>query len=239
MICVNLFVSDYDAAIQFYIKAFGAVLYEEGLCVAKGEGCARFRIGQALFAVVDENLASGSKSPSSLGGVPMCIQLFVSDVEACVKSVLEAGAKSISPSTVVDPFGFVWSISKRESSKPDKARHYWSKEISVIDFFVDHNESKAVCRWQKRNEMLVKKGAVLKQEAPLNKDGSLGFAAKYTLQLRDMNKDKISDFVTTDDIILKSVNEVGNFLYFAGTNSWLVLKDAKGRTIDSYTTKSP
>ena len=116
-----------------------------------------------------------------------------------------------------------------------KVRHRWSKEISEIDFYVDYNDSKAEVRWRKRNEMLIKKGAVLKSEIPLLNDGTMGFADKYTLQLRSMNEDKIKDFVTTDDIILKSVNEVGHFLYFAGTNSWLVLKDKDGKTINEYT----
>ena len=118
----------------------------------------------------------------------------------------------------------------------DKVSHKWSKEVSVIDFYVDYNDSKAVVRWQKRNEILIKKGAVLKPDVPLLKDGTMGFADKYTLQLRSMNEDKIKDFVTTDDIILKSVNEVGHFLYFAGTNSWLILKDKNGKTINEYTT---
>ncbi|GMA45249.1 hypothetical protein GCM10025853_27060 [Tetragenococcus halophilus subsp. halophilus DSM 20339] len=53
-------------------------------------------------------------------------------------------------------------------------------------------------------------------------------------QLRDEQKDKIQNFITTEDIILKSVNEVGLFLYFGGTNSWLVLKDNNGQTIDEW-----
>ena len=51
-----------------------------------------------------------------------------------------------------------------------------------------------------------------------------------------MNADKIKDYVTTDNVILKSVNEVGHFLYFAGTNSWMILKDKDGKTIHEYST---
>lgn len=54
-------------------------------------------------------------------------------------------------------------------------------------------------------------------------------------KLRDEQRDKFMNLVTTEDIILKSVNEVSLFLYFAGTNSWLVLKDQNGKTIDEYT----
>jgi len=129
-------------------------------------------------------------------------------------------------------FGFSFI---KEKPKSAKAQHRWDKDVAKIDFYVDYNDARAIVRWHKRNEMLIKKGAVLKPDIPLNKDGSIGFAAKFTLQLREMNKDKIRDFVTTDDIYLKSVNEVGNFLYFAGTNSWLVLKDQSGKTIEDYT----
>ena len=46
---------------------------------------------------------------------------------------------------------------------------------------------------------------------------------------------QFKDFVTTEDIVLKSVNEVGLFLYFAGTNSWLELVDENGKTLNEWT----
>jgi hypothetical protein len=42
-------------------------------------------------------------------------------------------------------------------------------------------------------------------------------------------------FITTEEITLKSVNEVGLFLYFGGTNSWLQLQDPDGKTIHDWT----
>lgn len=131
--------------------------------------------------------------------------------------------------TVLEQFGY--SFKKK---KPAKAQHRWSKEIADIDFYVDYNDAKATCKWQKRNQLLIKKGAILKKETPLNKDGSLGFAAKFSLALRDQHSEAINDFITTEDIVLKSVNEAGNFLYFAGTNSWLILKDKDGKSINDY-----
>lgn len=120
-------------------------------------------------------------------------------------------------------------------TKPAKVRHKWTKEVSQIEFFIDTRESKATVLWHKRNEMLLKAGATLMKEPPLNKDGSLGFSAKFGEKIRDDYKDKISNFATTEDIILKSVNEVGLFLYFGGTNSWLELLDADGKSIDAWT----
>lgn len=134
--------------------------------------------------------------------------------------------------TVLDTFNYKI---KKATAIAAKVQHTWKKEIAEIDFFVDYKGAKAVCRWQKRNELLIKKGAVLVAETPLNKDGSIGFAAKFTQSLRETHKDKINHFITTEDIILRSVNEVGNFLYFAGTNSWMILKDKNGKTLDEYT----
>ena len=75
-------------------------------------------------------------------------------------------------------------------------------------------------------------GATLRAEPSLNRDGSLGFAARFALRLREEHADAISGARTTEDIVLRSVNEVGHLLYFAGTNSWLVLRDDAGRTLD-------
>ncbi len=117
---------------------------------------------------------------------------------------------------------------------PAKAQHRFQKDFATLPFYVNDFESTATVYWEKRNELRIKKGALLKKEPPLNKDGSLGLSAKMGLRLREEQADKIENFTTTSDIILKSVNEVGLFLYFGQTNSWLVLKDEKNRTLHDY-----
>ncbi|WP_086350742.1 hypothetical protein [Candidatus Enterococcus clewellii] len=126
-------------------------------------------------------------------------------------------------------------VAKESKSKSTKARHRWSKAISEIEFFIDTRESKATVLWQKRNEMLLKAGAQMMPSAPLNKDGSLGFAAKMGEKIRADHAGQIKEFKTTEDVILKSVNEVGLFLYFGGTNSWLEMVDKEGKTINEWT----
>lgn len=132
---------------------------------------------------------------------------------------------------LLEKFGFTLVQKKRI---PAKAPHRWNKTLSEIEFFVDDFDSQATVIWQKRNEMLIKKGAQLRKEYKLNKDGSVGLDARMGTQLRDEQKDKVQNFTTTEDIILKSVNEVGLFLYYGGTNSWLVLKDKDNKTIDEW-----
>jgi len=132
---------------------------------------------------------------------------------------------------LLEKFGFAFTQKKR---MPTKAQHRWKKSLSEIEFFVDDFKSQATVIWQKRNEFLIKKGAHLRPSYPLNKDGSVGLGARMGTQLRDEQKSNIQNFTTTEDIILKSVNEVGLFLYFGGTNSWLVLKDNNGKAIDEW-----
>lgn len=126
-------------------------------------------------------------------------------------------------------------IPEKKKTKHAKARHKWTKEVSEKEFFIDTRSSKATVMWIKRNQMLIKKGATMMKVAPLNKDGSVGLSAKMGNQFRSENQDKFKNFVTTEDIILKSVNEVGLFLYFAGTNSWLEMIDKDGKTLHELT----
>ncbi|CAH0416029.1 hypothetical protein KAR50_06370 [Periweissella fabaria] len=146
--------------------------------------------------------------------------------------------------TVVEPllnwlgYAFVQATPVAEavtpSKKGGKPQHRWQKALSTIPFYVDYAGVTATVYWQKRNEMRLVAGATLVPEAPLNQDGSLGFSARFANTLRAEQAAAISDYQTTQDIILKSPNEVGHFLYFAGTNSWLVLQDANGRTLDDW-----
>ena len=127
------------------------------------------------------------------------------------------------------------SLEKSPNNKPAKARHKWTKEIKDIPFNVTYRGSSATVYWQKRQEMCIVAGAKLVQEAPLNKDGSVGFAAKVGDKLRLEQADKIQNGYTIEDVILKSVNEVGLFLYYGGTNGWQVLVDSEGKSIDEWT----
>ena len=134
---------------------------------------------------------------------------------------------------LLEKFGFIFQ-SKPQKKRPVKAQHRFRKELSTIEFYVDDFEAKATVIWQKRNEMCIKKGAILRPTYALNKDGSVGLNARMGMQLRQEQADKINDFTTIDDIVLKSVNEVGLFLYFGGTNGWLVLTDKNNKTIDEW-----
>ncbi|MCL2609693.1 MAG: VOC family protein [Treponema sp.] len=131
MVSINLFVPDSREAMDFYRRAFGAVAVRTHFEGSQGERAARFTIGQDRFAMADENARWGAKSPLTLGGAPLCIQLFVEDVRVAAERALNAGGKVVAPGTegqplfttpdgteccnVADPFGFVWSISREKA----------------------------------------------------------------------------------------------------------------------------
>lgn len=169
--------------------------------------------------------------------------LILADPKKVEKKIPSTAIKSITPYLeklikILATFGYVMTPVETVAptkKKAGKAQHRWSKEVSQIEFFVNSRESKASIMWQKRNEMLIKKGAEMKPVATLNKDGSIGFAARLGDKIRSDHQLQFDNFVTTEDIILKSVNEVGLFLYFGGANGWLEMSDSNGKTINDWT----
>ena len=119
----HLTVDDAAAAIDFYVKAFGAV--EVGR-VPRADGKlihAAVRInGQTVMLNDDfpEMCGGRSMTPKALGGTPVTIHLTVTDVENSFRQAVEAGATVMQPvqgqfwgdryGVVADPFGHRWSM---------------------------------------------------------------------------------------------------------------------------------
>jgi PhnB protein len=119
----HLVVDDAAAAIDFYVKAFGAV--ERGRVPGPD--------GKLIHAAVDVNGStvmlnddfpemSGGKSmtPNALGGTPVTIHLVVTDVDKKFQQAIDAGATVVMPvedqfwgdryGVLQDPFGHQWSM---------------------------------------------------------------------------------------------------------------------------------
>jgi hypothetical protein len=135
----------------------------------------------------------------------------------------------------IEPLLRVLGLKIQKRPRRVKARHRYSKELADIPFTVDYLGSQATVYWQKRSELVVKKGATLLENAPLTKAGVIGFAGRFGLRLRQEHADAIDGNTLIKDVTLQSVNEVGTFLYFAGTNSWLQLKSPEGKTLHELT----
>lgn len=124
-----LTVNDGAAALEFYVKAFGAKVTER----MPGPGGklmhAEFRIGDSIVMLSDEFPGmSSSKAPTSLGGTTGSIMLYVPNVDASFTRAKDAGCKVIMPPAdmfwgdrfgkLEDPFGNQWGMATHKEDVP-------------------------------------------------------------------------------------------------------------------------
>ena len=106
-------------AIEFYKKAFGAT--ELFRMDHQGKvGHAELKIGDSPIMLADESTEMGYKSPTTLGGSPVSIMIYVDDVDTIFKQAIGAGGKEQKAvqdqfygdrsGTLKDPFGHVWHV---------------------------------------------------------------------------------------------------------------------------------
>jgi PhnB protein len=119
----HLVVDDAAAAIDFYVKAFGAQEYgrvpgPDGKLVH-----AALNINGSTVMLNDDfpEMTEGkSTTPQALGGSPVTIHLTVTDVDTKFAKAVDAGATVVHPledafwgdryGVVRDPFGHLWSM---------------------------------------------------------------------------------------------------------------------------------
>ena len=137
----QLVVSGVAAAIAWYSKALGA---HELLRNAAPDGRimhSELLLGDSRFFVVDE-FPGSMQSPSTLGGTPVTLHLYVADVDALFARAVEEGATVLMPvadqfwgdryGMLADPFGHRWSIASRIEDLSPRALQQrakdWTKE---------------------------------------------------------------------------------------------------------------
>lgn len=115
-----LFVSDGNAAIEYYKKAFGATermrLPGPGGAVMHAE----LQMGDSVVMLSQEMPQMGHKGPKLLGGTPVMIAMYVENVDEVFKKAIAAGGKELSPvqnqfygdrsGGLTDPFGHQWHL---------------------------------------------------------------------------------------------------------------------------------
>jgi PhnB protein len=128
-----LIVNDASSAIEFYKRAFSAV---EFVRLADHSGKvmhSEIRIGDSQVMVADEFPDMGYRSPSTLGGSPVSVLLYVEDVDQVFVLAIKAGGTSTIPvqdqfdgdrrGTLTDPFGHTWLIATwKEEVSPDEMK---------------------------------------------------------------------------------------------------------------------
>ncbi len=126
----HLFVLDTDAAVGFYVRAFGAVeLFRNTI----PDGTVLFvelALGQGRVLISEETPSLNALAPPTIGGSPVMLMVEVDDVDTVARRAVEAGAEVEMPvqemfwgeryGVLVDPFGHRWAISTiREQLTPD------------------------------------------------------------------------------------------------------------------------
>ena len=122
-----LVVADADAAVDFYVKAFGAreVIRIPGPGGRTAHG--QVRIGDTiLFIARQPDNRDTYVSPGVLGGTTTAVYSYWEDCDAAFSKAVGVGAKAIDAPVdlpwgdrvglVRDPFGHLWSIASRIST---------------------------------------------------------------------------------------------------------------------------
>jgi PhnB protein len=107
-------------ALAFYAHVFGAVerMRIDG---AGGKiGHAEFTIGDSFVMLADEHPEVDALCPTTVGGTPVTLHVYVDDVDAVVAKAVAAGARLTRPVAdqfygdrvggITDPFGHRWSV---------------------------------------------------------------------------------------------------------------------------------
>jgi PhnB protein len=126
-------------AIEFYKKAFNATERLRLMLPTGVIGHAELEIEGALLMLSEENLEWGNKSPDTIGGNPVSLQLYVKDVDRVFQRVLDAGATVTMPvedmfygdrvGSVIDPFGYKWMIATHKKDVPTAEMQKLSDEM--------------------------------------------------------------------------------------------------------------
>jgi uncharacterized glyoxalase superfamily protein PhnB len=116
-----LAVRDVDAAVAFYVEAFGAVEERERVGSSDGPQVAVLVIGGQHVGVATEAPELGTPSPETVGATTVRISLHVDDADATQARAVAAGATEmfavadqpygLRQGRVVDPFGHHWLVS--------------------------------------------------------------------------------------------------------------------------------
>jgi PhnB protein len=111
-------------AIEFYKKAFGAIETFRLVEPSGKIGHAQIAIGNSTIMLADEYPDYDAFSPSTLGGSPVKMHLYVDDVDAVFERAVAAGAKVIRPvedqfygdrsGQLSDPFGYTWTVASHQ-----------------------------------------------------------------------------------------------------------------------------
>jgi PhnB protein len=136
----HMTVHDAKAAIDFYVKAFGAVELFRLVEPAGRVGHAEIRIGDTVLMMNDEYPDFGARSPGAIGGSPVAFHIAVPDADEAVERAVAAGATLVRPvqdqfygdrsGMVACPFGYRWFLAAtKEVVSPEEMQKRWTEML--------------------------------------------------------------------------------------------------------------
>jgi PhnB protein len=127
-------------AIEYYKKVFGATETVRMNGPDGKIGHAELKIGDSHIMLADENpsMGEGHTSATTVGGSPVSLYVYLSDVDSVVKRATAEGAKILKPvqdqfygdrnGFIRDPFGHLWGIATHvEDVSPQEMRERMKK----------------------------------------------------------------------------------------------------------------
>ena len=133
-----LSVKNAEKAIEFYKKAFGARELGRIKMPDGSVAHAELEIGTSRIMLAEENEQWGNRSPSSLGGSPVSLCLYVENVDEVFERALKEGAKVKGDMTVKDQFH-----GDRSGSLTDPFGHQWSVMTHIEDLTFEELQSRS------------------------------------------------------------------------------------------------
>jgi PhnB protein len=141
----QLVVRGADAAAAYYTAVFDAAVLSR---IASADGIAvqqiELKIGNSILRLMDEMPDFGIWSPLAFGGTSIGLHIYRRDVDEICARALEHGAGLLVPLAdmpwgerymkFVDPFGHVWSVSRRIDVTRDNTR----TDVATADTFSVH-----------------------------------------------------------------------------------------------------
>lgn len=126
-----LHVDGASAAIDFYTQVLGATerMRMPG-DTPDSIGHAELQLGNSVIMLADEFPDMGVLGPTSIGGSPVTLHVYVEDVDATFEEAVRAGARALQEPTdqfygdrsgqFEDPFGHRWSVASRVEDVPSE-----------------------------------------------------------------------------------------------------------------------
>jgi PhnB protein len=139
-----LVVKDAAAAIDFYVKAFGAIeLYRLADPQGGRIGHAELLIGTSRIMLADEYPERDFRGPQSLKGTPVSFLIYVEDADSRFNHAIALGATLQQPvkdqfygdrsGSLLDPFGHHWTIATRiENVEPDEIKRRFAAVMKSV-----------------------------------------------------------------------------------------------------------